>query len=75
MPLQIRARVHDPQVAEKLIPKTHGFGTRRVPLETGYYEVYNQPNVQLVDVSETPIERITPTGLRAITMPQLGTLN
>jgi hypothetical protein len=38
-------------------------GTRRVPLETGYYEVYNQPNVELVDINETPIERITPNGI------------
>ena len=38
-------------MAEKLIPKNHGFGTRRVPLETKYYEVYNQPNVRLVDIN------------------------
>jgi len=62
---KIRGRVKDPNVAEKLIPKNHGFGTRRVPLETHYYEVYNQPNVQLVDLIETPIERITPTGIKA----------
>jgi cation diffusion facilitator CzcD-associated flavoprotein CzcO len=61
---KIRQRVHDPVVAEKLIPKNHGFGTRRVPLETGYYEVYNQPNVELVDINETPIERVTPHGVR-----------
>jgi cation diffusion facilitator CzcD-associated flavoprotein CzcO len=61
---KIRQRVKNPAVAEKLIPKSHGFGTRRVPLESGYYEVYNQPNVQLIDISETPIERITPTGVR-----------
>ncbi len=61
---KIRQRVNDPMVAEKLIPKNHGFGTRRVPLETQYYEVYNQPNVTLVDINETPIERVTPTGLR-----------
>jgi cation diffusion facilitator CzcD-associated flavoprotein CzcO len=60
---KIRQRVKDQTVAEKLIPKNHGFGTRRVPLETRYYEVYNQPNVRLVDIKETPIERITPTGL------------
>ena len=54
----------DPAVAEKLIPKNHGFGTRRVPLETKYYEVYNQDNVKLVDITETPIERITPTGIK-----------
>jgi cation diffusion facilitator CzcD-associated flavoprotein CzcO len=61
---KIRSRVKDPKVAEKLIPKDHGFGTRRVPMETNYYEVYNQPNVQLVDIKETPIERITPTGIK-----------
>lgn len=61
---KIRERVKDPAVAEKLIPKNHGFGTRRIPLESGYYEVYNQPNVELVDVNETPIERITPHGIR-----------
>ncbi|HUN43995.1 MAG TPA: NAD(P)/FAD-dependent oxidoreductase [Acetobacteraceae bacterium] len=61
---KIRQRVKDPMVAEKLIPKNHGLGTRRVPLETGYYEVYNQPNVELVDINETPIERITPRGIQ-----------
>ena len=61
---KIRQRVTDPKVAEMLIPKNHGFGTRRVPLETHYYECYNQPNVQLVDSKATPIERITPTGIR-----------
>ena len=61
---KIRQRVHDPIVAEKLIPKNHGFGTRRVPLETGYYEVFNQPNVELVDVNETPIERVTRGGIQ-----------
>ena len=61
---KIRQRVKDPKVAEKLIPKNHGFGTRRVPMETKYYEVYNQPNVELVDIKETPIEQVTPTGLK-----------
>jgi cation diffusion facilitator CzcD-associated flavoprotein CzcO len=61
---KIRQRVKDPAVAEKLIPKNHGFGTRRLPLETYYYEVYNQPNVNLVDINETPIERITPAGIK-----------
>jgi len=61
---KIRARVKDHKVADKLIPTNHGFGTRRVPLESGYYEVYNQPNVELVDLRETPIERITEKGIR-----------
>ncbi|KAE9983501.1 hypothetical protein EG328_009841 [Venturia inaequalis] len=56
---KIRQRVKDPWTADKLTPKTHGFGLRRVPMETHYYEAYNQPNVRLVDVLETPIECIT----------------
>ena len=57
-------RVKDQRIAEKLIPKNHGFGTRRLPLETFYYEVYNRPNIELVDLMETPIERITPKGIK-----------
>ncbi len=60
---KIRERVKDPATAEKLVPKNHGFGMRRVPLESGYFEVYNQPNVKLVDLNETPIERIGPDGI------------
>lgn len=64
MTRKIRERVKDPAIADKLIPKNHGFGTRRLPLENGYFEVYNQDNVVLVDINETPIERVTPKGLR-----------
>lgn len=64
---KIRERVKDPKVAAKLLPTNHGFGTRRVPLETNYYEVYNQDNVELVDIRETPIERITPHGIKTST--------
>jgi len=60
---KIRQRVKDPAVAEKLIPKNHGFGQRRVPQETGYYEAYNLPHVKLVDTRETPILRVTETGI------------
>lgn len=61
---KIRSRVDDPVVAEKLIPKDHGFGTRRVPMETRYYEAYNRDNVELVDLNETPIVSVTATGIR-----------
>ncbi len=64
---KIRERVKDQEIAEKLIPKDHGFGTRRVPMETGYYEVYNQDNVTLVDLMETPIDRIVRNGVRTST--------
>jgi cation diffusion facilitator CzcD-associated flavoprotein CzcO len=61
---RIRQRVKDPEVAEKLIPRDHGFGVQRVPLETNYFEAYNRDNVHLVDISEEPIDRITETGIR-----------
>lgn len=61
---KVRSRVHSAEVADLLIPKDHGFGTKRVPLETGYYEVYNQDNVELVDVNEQPITEVTETGVR-----------
>jgi cation diffusion facilitator CzcD-associated flavoprotein CzcO len=61
---KIRERVHDPVIAEKLIPKDHGFGVQRVPLETNYFEVYNRDNVRLVDLSEAPIERLVEAGVR-----------
>ena len=60
---RIRQRVDDPAVAELLIPKDHGFGIQRVPLETGYFETYNRDNVLLVDGATTPIVRVTPTGI------------
>jgi len=61
---RIRRRIKDPKVAEKLIPRDHGFGVQRVPMETNYFEAFNRPNVRLVDISETPLVRVTERGLR-----------
>lgn len=61
---RIRQRVKDPVIAEQLIPKDHGFGIQRLPLETHYFETYNRDNVELIDTSATPIERLTATGLQ-----------
>jgi len=61
---KIREIVKDPAVAEKLTPKSYPYGTKRQPLDTNYFDTFNKPNVELVDVNETPIEAITPTGLR-----------
>ena len=61
---KIRERVKDPVVAEMLTPKDHMFGAKRLPCESGYYEVYNQDNVKLVDIRNAPIQRITPTGIQ-----------
>jgi len=61
---KIRGIVKDPALAEKLCPYDHPIGSRRLCLDTGYYETFNRPNVTLVDVREDPIERITKTGIK-----------
>jgi cation diffusion facilitator CzcD-associated flavoprotein CzcO len=63
---KIRETVFDPVVAEKLVPKTYPFGTKRQPLDTNYFETFNKRNVLLVDAAtDGPIEAITPKGIRA----------
>jgi cation diffusion facilitator CzcD-associated flavoprotein CzcO len=59
---KIRQRVKDPEVARKLIPD-HGFGMKRPPLENGYYETFNQENVELINLGEESILRFTATGI------------
>ena len=61
---KIRATVKDPEVAEILCPYNHPVGTKRPCLDTDYYETFNRPNVDLVDLRTTPITEITPTGIR-----------
>jgi len=62
---QIRKIVKDPVTAELLAPKTYPIGTKRICVDTGYFETYNRDNVALVDISEKPIERFTRDGLVA----------
>jgi cyclohexanone monooxygenase len=59
---RIREVVRDPAVAELLCPRTV-VGCKRLCIDTGYYETFNRPNVTLVDVRDTPIERFTRDGL------------
>ena len=60
---KIKAKVHDPAVAELLCPTDHPLGTKRLCVDHGYYETYNRENVELVDIKHDPIERITEHGL------------
>ncbi|GAB88792.1 flavin-containing monooxygenase [Gordonia rhizosphera] len=62
---KIRAKVDDPDVAERLIPKGYPFGGKRICVDTNYFETFNRDNVTLVDVNESPIERITANGIKA----------
>ncbi len=61
---KIRSVVHDPVTANKLVPQGYPIGTKRLPLDANYFETFNRPNVALVDVRETPIERVVATGIR-----------
>ena len=61
---RIRSIVKDQRAAELLAPKDHPIGTKRLCLDTNYYETYNRDNVSLVDVRRDPIAEITETGVR-----------
>ncbi len=60
---KVRGIVKDPETAERLIPKDHRFAEKRPPFVTGYYETFNNHNVSLVDLEETPIVRMTEVGI------------
>jgi cation diffusion facilitator CzcD-associated flavoprotein CzcO len=61
---KIAETVADPEVAATLMPKDYPFCTKRPCLDTGYYETYNRPQVRLVDLRQTPLTEVTPTGVR-----------
>ena len=62
---QIRATVKNPDIAAKLAPTDYPIGTKRICADTDYFETYNRDNVALIDVRDTPIQCLTPAGLRA----------
>jgi cation diffusion facilitator CzcD-associated flavoprotein CzcO len=64
---KIRETVKDPATAELLCPKGYPYGAKRPPIDTDYFETFNRQNVKLVDISDDPIQSITPTGLRTRT--------
>ncbi len=61
---RIRALVTDPMVAARLSPTDHAIGTKRICVDTDYFQTYNRDNVTLVDVRATPIVEVTPSGIR-----------
>ncbi|MFC4116743.1 flavin-containing monooxygenase [Nonomuraea zeae] len=61
---KIRGIVENPEVAERLTPRDHPIGTKRICVDTGYYATFNLPHVTLVDVRRDPIQEIVPTGVR-----------
>ncbi|APA97038.1 Cyclohexanone monooxygenase [Nocardia seriolae] len=61
---KIRAKVDDPAVAADLVPYDHPIGTKRICTDSGYYEMFNRPNVELVNLRREAIVEVTPTGIR-----------
>jgi cation diffusion facilitator CzcD-associated flavoprotein CzcO len=64
---KIRGIVKDPAVAERLLPRDYPIGAKRLCVDTDYYATFNRDNVYLIDLRETPIERITPAGIETST--------
>jgi len=60
---KIKEIVKDPETAEKLCPKDHPIGAKRICVDTDYYETYNRPNVDLVDLRSEPLEHVSRHGI------------
>jgi len=60
---KIRSIVRDPAVANLLTPVGYPIGTKRIPLDDGFYQAFNRSNVKAVDVKKAPISRVTPSGI------------
>jgi len=61
---KIRSIVKDPAVADRLTPKDHAIGTKRICVDTDYYSTFNNTNVKLVDIRATPLQEIKPNGIQ-----------
>ncbi|MGZ9710521.1 flavin-containing monooxygenase [Glaciimonas sp. GNP009] len=61
---KIHTTVNDPDVAALLAPNDHAIGTKRICVDTDYYQTFNQPHVSLVDLRTAPIVEIVPEGMR-----------
>jgi cyclohexanone monooxygenase len=61
---KIREIVKDPETAEKLCPRDHAIGTKRICVDTDYYATFNRENVSLIDIRQDPIQRFTATGIQ-----------
>ena len=60
---QIKRVVKDKETAEILCPRSYPIGTKRICIDTGYFEAYNRENVKLVDISKKPIQRLVTDGI------------
>jgi cation diffusion facilitator CzcD-associated flavoprotein CzcO len=61
---KIGSVINDPVVRDKLVPKGHAFAARRPSVDSGYFQAFNRPNVELADIRESPIVEFTSEGIR-----------
>src|SRR5690606_19830682 len=61
---RIRGIVKDPATARKLEPRNHPIATKRICVDTDYFETYNKDNGELIDGNEDPIVELTGEGIR-----------
>lgn len=59
---RVKEIIEDPETAKKVMPT--GLHARRPLCDNGFYHTFNLPHVEAVNLSDTPIEEITPTGIR-----------
>ena len=55
--------VKDPKTAAALSPAGYPLGVKRICVDTNYYETFNRENVELVNLKEEPLDRITADGV------------
>jgi acetyl esterase/lipase/cation diffusion facilitator CzcD-associated flavoprotein CzcO len=60
---KIRDKINDPATAELLTPIDFPICTKRACLDTNYFETFNSPATDLVDIKKNPIVSITKTGI------------
>lgn len=70
---KIKEKVQDPKIAERLLPKDHPLGSKRLCADTNFYETFNRENVKLVDLREEPLKEIHSKG--AVTAKQTYSLD
>jgi cyclohexanone monooxygenase len=57
--------VKDKETARLLRPADYPIGTKRICIDTDYFDTFNRPNVNLVDIKSNPIDEILPNAIRA----------
>jgi cyclohexanone monooxygenase len=56
--------VKDKETARLLRPADYPIGTKRICIDTDYFDTFNRSNVTLVDIKANPIEEILPNAVR-----------